>query len=306
MSNEERIHFLRAELERHNRLYYAEDKPEISDSEYDALFRELVDLERENPQFADPNSPTQRVGTVPVSSFEAHPHLVPMLSLDNAFGASELEGFDARVLRGLGVSGPQQYFCEFKLDGASLSLTYVEGVLVSAATRGDGETGERVTENARTLRGVPFKLSERVPGTIEVRGEVVMHRAVFRELNAGKIARGEQAFANPRNAAAGGLRQLDSSLTAARKLNFYAYALGSGDLDVTSQSQLNNKLKRLGFAVQSASKLCTGAQEVLKFIESAQNQRAELPFDIDGVVVKLDSLAFRQNWVRPRVGRAGP
>lgn len=287
--------FLAAELERHNYLYHVLDSPEISDSEYDQMLRELLDLEQENPSLADPLSPTQRVGAVPVSKFEQHQHAVPMLSLDNAFSTEEVEAFVQRVVRGIGEGADPEFFCELKLDGASLSITYEDGELVRATTRGDGTTGEVVTENAKTLRGVPMRLRESVPGILEVRGEVVMLKSVFEQLNAERAGQGQQVFANPRNAAAGGLRQLDSRLTAKRKLSFFAYAIGAGDLGVGSQMELNQKLMMLGFAVRQGSALAHGVNEIVQFLDNALKGREDLPLEIDGVVLKLNSLAQQRD-----------
>ncbi len=217
---------LRREIEHHAYRYYVLDSPEIGDSDYDRLFRELQDIEVAHPELKTVDTPTARVGGPPLKGFQQHKHLVPMLSLDNAFGEEELRAFDTRVKQGLEVITDVTYQCEVKFDGASISLTYDAGVLVKAATRGDGETGEEVTENARTIRGVPFRLRGDSPGIVEVRGEVVMLKSVFEELNVARSEAGEQVFANPRNAAAGGLRQLDSRLTAARKLSFMPYGLG--------------------------------------------------------------------------------
>lgn len=281
---------LRRLLERHAYLYYVQDSPEISDTEYDLLFRELQDLEVAHPELRTPDSPTARVGAPPVAGFLPHRHLVPMLSLDNAFGEEELRAFDERVRRGMESAGPVLYSVELKFDGASLSLTYQDGVLVQAATRGDGTTGEGVLENARTIRGVPIRLQGDLPGTVEVRGEVVMLKRVFEELNAGKHERGEQLFANPRNAAAGGLRQLDSRLTAERKLNFYAYGIGGGDFPAQSHHQLLEKLRDLGFPVREECRTVVGADALVAYVQELQARRPSLPFAIDGVVVKVDDL----------------
>lgn len=294
MDVRERISFLAATLEHHNRLYYQENRSEISDTEYDRLLRELQELEQAHPELADPNSPTKRVGSKPVDGFDQADHLVPMLSLDNAFSIEEVSAFVDRAKRGLADRGVA-YFCEYKLDGASLSLSYENGRLVRALTRGDGATGEVVTENARTLRGVPLVLAEPVEGLVEIRGEVVMHREVFKQLNSERLDKGLQVFANPRNAAAGGLRQLDSRATAARQLNFYAYAMGAGDLGVGSQSELNRRLRSLGFAVQSSSVRLTELGEIERFLNQTLAERPNLPFEIDGVVIKLDDLADQQS-----------
>jgi DNA ligase (NAD+) len=289
---------LRELIEHHNYRYYVLDAPEIGDAEYDSLFRELQALESAHPQLITPDTPTLRVGALPVEGFTPHRHLVPMLSLDNAFGEEELRAFDERVRRGLGAEGPVEYFVELKFDGASLSLTYVDGLLEVAATRGDGATGENVLTNARTMRGIPLRLREDQPGRIEVRGEVVMLREVFDELNRARSERGEQVFANPRNAAAGGLRQLDSRLTAARKLNFYAYGVGFVERGQTvgeTQSRIMARLKELGFAVHPETRVVCGFDELWAYVGEAQGRRAALPFNIDGVVVKVNRLDLQDD-----------
>ncbi|HRJ26546.1 MAG TPA: NAD-dependent DNA ligase LigA [Fimbriimonadaceae bacterium] len=290
MDRASRAAFLREEIERHNRLYYVDNLPEISDSEFDLLFRELQDLEAAHPELRTTDSPTQRVGAPPVEGFPEVQHRIPMLSLDNAFDENELRAFDARVCRALARESVE-YFVELKFDGASLSLTYEEGRLVQAATRGDGRTGEGIIENARTLRGVPLRLSRPVPGILEIRGEVVMLKSVFEQINRDRLAAGLPVFANPRNAAAGGLRQLDSRLTAQRKLNFYAYGLGAGDLGLETQSAILSALRELGVATWDRTLVATGMDSVLEFIHQVGRARSELPFGIDGVVIKLNSLA---------------
>jgi DNA ligase (NAD+) len=289
-----RIEELRTLIEHHNYLYHVLDAPVISDSEFDALFRELVRLESDHPQLITTDSPTTRVGGAPVSGFGQHRHLVPMLSLDNAFGEDELRAFDDRVRKGLGGS-PVRYFVELKFDGASLSLTYRDGRLEVAATRGDGTTGEEVTHNARTVRGVPLALREPLMGKIEVRGEVVMFKEVFQHLNAERAERGEQVFANPRNAAAGGLRQLDSRLTAQRRLNFFAYGVGAvalagSDRIADTQEEILARLRNLGFATRPESRVVATADELVDYVHSFEGRRVELPFGIDGIVVKVDRL----------------
>jgi DNA ligase (NAD+) len=294
MNPEARAAELRKVLEHHAYRYYVLDEPEISDSEYDLLFNQLVALELAHPEIRVENSPTARVGGAPLKSFQSYAHRVPMLSLDNAFGEQELRDFDERIRKLLGREAVS-YFIELKFDGASISLTYVGGKFVSAATRGDGTTGELVSENARTIRGVPFELQDPLGGTVEVRGEVMMLRSVFVELNEARADRGEQVFANPRNAAAGGLRQLDSSLTAKRKLNFYAYGTGFTDAPLAdAQSELNARLKRAGFPVYAMQTKATGIDEMLDFVNKVQAARPELPFGIDGVVIKVDSVADQE------------
>jgi DNA ligase (NAD+) len=286
---------LRREIEHHAYRYYVLDSPEIGDSDYDRLFRELQHIEEAHPELKTVDTPTARVGGPPLKSFPQHKHRVPMLSLDNAFGEDELRAFDKRVREGLEATEDVAYQCEVKFDGASISFTYVDGVLETAATRGDGETGEEVTPNARTIRGVPFRLRDEVQGLVEVRGEVVMLRSVFEELNIARAAAGEQVFANPRNAAAGGLRQLDSRLTAARKLNFMPYGLGAIDLRsgalASTQSGIMERLHELGFPVFKDSGRRLGIEAVIDFVESIHAHRADLPFGIDGAVIKVDDLA---------------
>ncbi|MEX2243397.1 MAG: NAD-dependent DNA ligase LigA [Fimbriimonadaceae bacterium] len=294
MDKAQRAALLRREIERHNRLYFVEESPEISDTDFDKLFRELVEIEEADPSLRTPDSPTQRVGGAPIEKFESHRHLQPMRSLDNAFGDDELRAFDERVKKGLGTDKPIEYAAEIKLDGLSMSLTYKDGALIVAATRGDGTTGENVTPNAKTARGIPYQLEKKVPGTIEVRGEVVMHKSVFEDLNTKRTERGDQVFVNPRNAASGGMRQLDSRLTAERKLNFYAYGVGAMETGAklpTKQHDLMMWLKSLGFPVRKEGKVCAGIEKVVEYCEWVQKIRPELPFGIDGVVVKVNDVA---------------
>ena len=285
---------LRGTLDHHAHRYYVLDSPEISDTEYDMLFRELQELEAAHPELGTPDSPTSRIGGPPLKRFHPHRHLTSMLSLDNAFGEEELRAFDRRVREGLETEEPITYLCEVKFDGASISLTYENGSLVTAATRGDGETGEEVTANARTLRGIPLRLQEPVQGQFEVRGEVVMLKWVFAELNHARAETGEQVFANPRNAAAGGLRQLDSRLTAARKLNFMPYGVGAVNLPggrlAPTQSGVMARLEALGFPIFKESGRRVGIDEVLTFVSGIHERREELAFGIDGVVIKVDDL----------------
>ncbi len=292
MSQADRARELREYLNYHANRYYVLDTPEIDDTTYDLKFRELLEIEAAHPELKTPDSPTQRVGALPVDGFNPHRHLVPMLSLDNAFGEEEVRAFDERVKKGLELNREVDYFCELKFDGASMSLTYIDGLLTIATTRGDGTTGENVTSNAKTVRGIPIMISHPLPGTIEVRGEVVMLKSVFEQLNLEKANKGQQLFANPRNAAAGGLRQLDSRLTAARKLNFFAYGLGARSVDRvlgTRQSDVIARLQQLGFAIRKEAQAIRGVDGVLKFLADVQEMRASLPFGIDGVVIKVDS-----------------
>jgi DNA ligase (NAD+) len=291
----DRAAFLRKELEEHNYRYYVLDAPLISDTDYDVLFRELVDLEAADPSLKTPDSPTQRVGSAPIAGFEQHRHAVPMLSLDNAFSADELRSWDEKNVKGAGR--PISYLCELKFDGASLSLTYEDGILVTATTRGDGVTGENVTTNARTIRGVALRLRGVSSGRVEVRGEVVMLKSVFESLNEVKRAKGEQLFVNPRNAASGGLRQLDSRLTAERKLNFYAYGVGLSDgVELpNSQFQTLQTVSEWGFPTRQETTLCHSIEDVISFIEKIGLARPDLPFGIDGVVIKVDDRAIQED-----------
>ncbi len=289
---------LRELIEHHNYRYYVLDSPEIGDTDFDLLFRELQDIESAHPELKTPDSPTARVGAPPVTAFSQHRHIVPMLSLDNAFGEDELRAFDERVRRGLETTDRVEYYAELKFDGASISLTYAKGQLQTAATRGDGTTGEEVTPNVKTVRGVPLRLRDGLNGTVEVRGEIVMFKRTFEELNLARAQRGEQVFANPRNAAAGGLRQLDSRLTAQRKLNFFAYGVGAVDLPggrlADSQGDVLQRLSDLGFATRKETRLVQGIEGLLEYVAFAQELRADLPFGIDGVVFKVNGLDAQQ------------
>ncbi|MBX3112942.1 MAG: NAD-dependent DNA ligase LigA [Fimbriimonadaceae bacterium] len=287
-----RIAELRQVLTRAAELYYQYEQPELSDTEYDLLFRELVELEEQHPEFNDPSSPTHRVGAAPVEGFEQHRHGVPMLSLDNAFGAEELLAFDERIKRFLGRDDEIEYLVELKYDGLSLSLTYENGSLVRATTRGDGTTGEVVTHNAKTIRDIPLQLSEPISG--EVRGEVLMFKDIFEKLNKERVEKGQNPFVNPRNAASGGMRQLDDKLTAERRLRFFAYGVGAiGSALPDSQSGLMDWLGKLGFARRSQFWVCQGIQEVISRTEEVLALRSSLDFGIDGCVVKVNSSALQ-------------
>jgi DNA ligase (NAD+) len=294
MTPAERAAFLRAEIERHNRLYYVEERPEISDTEFDMLFRELQELEERYPELRTPDSPTQRVGAPPVERFEPHSHAVPMLSLDNAFSEEELRAFDARCRKGLDRDEGVEYSAEYKFDGLSISLIYQHRVLAIAATRGDGFTGEVVTANARTVQGVPLSLPAAAPDELEVRGEVVMLKADFEQLNRLRLEAGEEPFVNPRNAASGGMRQKDSRLTAKRRLRFMPYQLVNPPEHIRTQYDALAWLGELGFVVRSNPTVCRGIEALLSYIERAQEARPTLPFGIDGVVVKVNSFAEQQ------------
>ena len=289
----DRILQLRQEIDSHNYQYYVLDAPAIPDAEYDLLFRELQQLEAEHPQLVTSDSPTQRVGAGPAAAFSQVTHRVPMLSLNNAFAAEEVEAFDRRVREGLGREGIE-YAVEPKFDGLAISLVYEHGQLVLAATRGDGASGEDVTANIKTIHAIPLKLhTQQAPQFLEVRGEVLMLKRDFEKLNAAQRAKGEKEFANPRNAAAGSLRQLDSKITASRKLTFFAYALGAveGATLPRQHSQVMQWLSELHFPVCHERSVVQGVSGLLNYYQALGAQRAALPFEIDGVVYKVNDLA---------------
>lgn len=290
MNEADRARLLRREIERHARAYYELDAPEISDSAYDELFRELQDIEAKFPDLRTPDSPTWRIGGAPLEKFEQRRHEVPMLSLDNAFEPEELARFDERLRKLLETDGPLEYLAEPKYDGLSISLIYEDRVLAAAVTRGDGTTGELVTENARTVHGIPLRLQDSAPARLEVRGEVLIQKATFDRLNLERAEKGQQVFANPRNAASGAMRQLDSKLTAARKLSFFAYSQGSGEPIAATQQGVLELLTDLGFNRSLDSRVCEGIDQVIEFTSDLQSRRAELTFGIDGAVIKLNSL----------------
>jgi DNA ligase (NAD+) len=287
---------LRRAIERHNRLYYNEAEPEISDVEYDRLFQELVKIETEHPGLLTPDSPTHRVGFKPSEEFAPVTHRVPMLSLANAFDEEDVAAFDRRVREGLETENVE-YAAELKFDGLAITLAYEDGIFVRGATRGDGTTGEDVTPNLRTVRTIPLRLEgRRAPKLIEVRGEVLMTRKDFEIINKRALEAGEKTFVNPRNAAAGGLRQLDPRLTAQRRLSFFAYGVGASegfDLPPT-HSRLLDALEALGFPVAKDRKTVRGVEGLLRFYEDAGAKRAKLPYDIDGVVYKVNRFADQQ------------
>lgn len=288
-----RAEALRAEIEAHNYRYYVLDAPTISDAEWDAMFRELQQLEAQYPELIDPDSPTQRVGAAPLAAFAQVTHRMPMLSLNNAFDDADIEAFDRRVREVLGVD-TVAYYCEPKFDGLAISLRYEQGRLVQGATRGDGYTGEDVTANVRTVKNLPLRLAlKEPPAVLEVRGEVLMWRRDFERLNASQRERGDKEFANPRNAAAGSLRQLDSRITARRPLRFFAYGVGHAEgwhLPAT-QGELLDLLSHYGFAVSEDRRVVQGSAGLHAYYRDMQARRARLPYDIDGVVYKVDSMA---------------
>jgi DNA ligase (NAD+) len=291
-----RIRKLRETLEGHNYRYYVLDDPEVSDAEFDCLLRELQALEARHPELVTPESPTQRVGAAPATAFQAVAHLQPLLSLDNAFTDDEVEAFDRRVRERLGTEDAVRYMAEPKLDGLAVNVTYRDGRLERAATRGDGERGEDITANLRTLRSVPLQLRGKPPALVEVRGEVFMPLAGFEKLNAELQAQGTKTFVNPRNAAAGALRQLDPRVTATRPLTMLFYGVGAleGAVAPASQSTLFARLREWGLPVSPLAAAVEGAAGCLAYYADMQRRRASLPFQIDGVVYKVDARAAQE------------
>jgi DNA ligase (NAD+) len=290
MSVKDRVVWLRRELARHNRLYYVEARPEISDRDYDRLYRELVDLEAQHPALVTPDSPTQRVGGEPLKEFKNVRHLQPMMSLDNTYNFEELREFDARV-RKLLPGEPVEYVLEPKIDGCSISVRYEHGQLTVGATRGDGTTGDDITANLKTIKAIPLKLAGSPP-LLEVRGEAYLPVAGFQKLNAERVAAGEEAFANPRNATAGSLKQLDSRVVAKRPLAAVFYAVGATEgISFASQQEALEKFKALGLPTPQFWWVCAGIEEVIERTSDFQRRVGELPYEIDGAVVKVNSFA---------------
>ncbi|MGE9552411.1 NAD-dependent DNA ligase LigA [Erwinia amylovora] len=291
-SVQDKITALQTTLRHYEYQYHVLDEPEVPDAEYDRLMGELRKLEEAHPQLITPDSPTQRVGAAPLSAFEQVRHEVPMLSLDNAFDEESYLAFNKRVQDRLKSTDDITFCCELKLDGLAVSLLYEDGLLVRAATRGDGTTGENITANVRTIRAIPLRLrGENIPARIEVRGEVFMPQAGFEALNEQARRSGSKVFANPRNAAAGSLRQLDPRITAKRPLTFFCYGLGlleGGEMPRSHMARLQ-QFKTWGLPVSDRLRLCHTTAEVLSFYRQVEEDRATLGFDIDGVVIKVDS-----------------
>ncbi|EON3340737.1 TPA: NAD-dependent DNA ligase LigA [Yersinia enterocolitica] len=293
----QQINQLRTSLRHHEHLYHVLDAPEIPDAEYDRLMQQLRELEAQHPELITNDSPTQRVGAAPLDAFEQVKHEVPMLSLDNVFDEESYLAFDKRVHDRLKRADPLTFCCELKLDGLAVSLLYEDGELVRAATRGDGTTGENITANVRTIRAIPLRLQgDKLPRRVEVRGEVFMPLAGFEQLNDEARRKGGKVFANPRNAAAGSLRQLDPRITAKRPLTFFCYGVGlleGGELP-RSHIQRLMQFKSWGLPVSDRVKLCTGSEQVISFYRQVEQDRGGLGFDIDGVVIKVDSLDLQE------------
>jgi DNA ligase (NAD+) len=290
---------LKDELNQHNHRYYVLDEPTIPDSEYDRSMRRLQDIEQQHPELLSDDSPSQRVGGAALPSFSQVSHAVPMLSLDNAFSEEELEAFDRRISDRLNYKDDQQidYVCEPKLDGVAVSLLYNQGLLVRGATRGDGKVGEDITANVRTINSIPLRLNgDGIPELLEVRGEIYLPRDGFDKINAAAIAKGDKPFVNPRNAAAGSLRQLDSKITASRPLEMCAYSVGQFQGGETPDSHLN-MLKALGswgFKINTYVEAVQGIAACEAYYERMQKRRDQLPYDIDGIVYKVNDLGLQQ------------
>jgi len=307
---EKQIERLRGEIREHDYLYYVLNQPKISDRQYDKLFAELKALEEANPQFITADSPTQRVSERPLEGFTNVRHAVPMLSMDNTYNADELRAFDERVRKQLAPAGDKQgkdydYVVELKIDGVAISLRYEEGALVTAATRGDGEVGDDVTANVRTIKAVPLVLlsSGKIPAVLEVRGEVYMPTSAFVELNKLRTEAGEPAFANPRNAAAGSLKLLDAKITAARNLSFFAYATGQVSEPLAENHyQTLQRFKKLGLPVNPNIKRAKDINEVIDICLASSEKRLKLDYQIDGMVIKINR--FEQRDVLGATGRA--
>ncbi|MEB3899744.1 NAD-dependent DNA ligase LigA [Pseudomonas putida] len=304
MNDENRIHELRAELDQHNYRYYVLDEPSVPDAEYDRLFNELKALEAEHPHLVTPDSPTQRVGGAALAAFSQVRHEIPMLSLGNAFEEDDLRDFDRRVVEGLDLPSGDlfaeeaavDYSCEPKLDGLAVSLLYRDGLLVQGATRGDGTTGEDISANVRTVRNIPLKLQgSGWPAVLEVRGEVYMSKAGFERLNAAQAESGGKTFANPRNAAAGSLRQLDPKITASRPLEFCCYGVGQvSETIADSHIGTLEKLKGWGMPISRELRHAAGVEQCLAYYRDIGARRNDLPYEIDGVVFKVNSLAAQR------------
>ncbi|MEZ5499467.1 MAG: NAD-dependent DNA ligase LigA [Steroidobacteraceae bacterium] len=291
-----RVARLRELIEYHNYRYHALDDPEIPDAQFDKLFRELRELEDKNPQLITPQSPTRRVGSQPLDEFAQVLHALPMLSLDNAFSEQDVEDFDRRARERLGSAAALEYAAEPKLDGLAVSITYRDGLLIQAATRGDGMRGEDITSNVRTIKSVPLRLRKGYPPLLEVRGEIYMPLAGFRQFNSRARELGQKEFKNPRNAAAGSVRQLDPSITASRPLAMFVYGLGEVSADVTPQQQsaLWPWLRELGLRVSPEVRRVVGVQGCLDYFRNMASRRPGLPYEIDGVVYKVDDMRLQE------------
>lgn len=291
------IERLKQLIRRHDHLYYVLNKPQISDQEYDGLYRKLKELEGAHPELITPDSPTQRVGGEPVKGFPVVKHIVPMMSLDNTYSADEIRAFDERVRKNL-KNEKVEYVVELKFDGVSISLLYENGILVLGATRGDGLEGDDVSSNLKTIRSIPLRFRdemENIPKVVEVRGEVYMTKKAFLELNREKEKNGEELFANPRNAAAGSLKLLDPKIVAKRGLDIYIWGVGHyKGIDFNTHIEVLEYLKKCGFRVNPHHKLCETVEDVIEYCNSWEPKRHKLDFEIDGMVLKVNKLAQRE------------
>ncbi len=298
MTVQQQIKNLRKQIQQHNKLYYVSNNPEIPDIEYDRLLQELKSLEAQNPEFITPDSPTQRVGGEALKAFEQVQHELPMLSLENGFSNEEIAAFAKRISERLESSDQLEFTAEPKLDGLAISLIYEQGLLIQAATRGDGSTGENVTANIRTINTIPLRLAgTNWPQKLEVRGEVFMPKKAFAQLNQRMQQQGHKAFVNPRNAAAGSLRQLDSKITATRALDFYAYGIGvvqGWEAPKYHMAQLQYLAAHWGIPVSEEVKTVSGVQGCLQYYDDVLQKRDSLPYEIDGVVYKVNSIEQQQ------------
>jgi DNA ligase (NAD+) len=292
MDPAQRVEYLRSEIRRHEELYYVQASPELSDADFDALMNELKALETAHPELLTPDSPTQRVGGRPAEGFAQVEHLQPMLSLDNTYNQEELRAFDERVRKGLSIEASPAYVAELKIDGLSMALTYDNGKLVRAATRGDGTRGEDVTQNVRTVRAIPLSLTGGPQGRVEIRGEVYLPKKNFERINQEQEEAGEPLYANPRNTAAGTMRNLDPALVARRGLSAWMYQLVPPQVE--SHAEMLRDLRKWGLPVEPHWKKCNGIDDVIAFCEEWRDKRHSLAFETDGVVIKLDDPALRE------------
>jgi len=292
----ERAAQLRKEINHHNYLYYVEAAPVISDREFDRLLQELIDLEKAHPELVTPDSPTQRVGGAPIPEFVEVPHKIPMLSIENSYDEADLRKFDADVKKALGPKALVEYMAELKIDGVSMALIYENGLLIRGVTRGSGEVGSDVTHNIKTIAAIPLRLdTDRPPRVFEARGEVYMTRAELARINQQRLAAGEKPYENTRNTTAGTLKLLDPKECAKRKLSFFAYATGIVEgITITNQAELFEVLKTFGFPVNPHTKLCKSIDEVIDYCNEWASKRGELPYDTDGMVIKVNDFAQRE------------
>ena len=288
-----KINFLRNELHNHNHRYYVEDNPILTDLEFDLMLKQLVELEAENPQFFDPNSPTQRVGGSITKSFKSSSHRYPMYSLSNTYTKDEIIKWEERILKVLGKDITISYSCELKFDGASINLTYKEGELVKALTRGDGLKGDEITENIKTIKTIPLRLKGEYPKFFEVRGEIILPIKDFNKMNMRRAELGETLYSNPRNTASGSLKLQDSSQVARRPLKCFIYSVVGDELNLYDQSEVLKKAREWGFKVPNSAKLVDSIDKVFDFVKYWDSERGKLDYEIDGVVIKVNSLNYQ-------------